>query len=329
MKRLGRIWTVIVYLFLYAPMFILFIGSFNDGKDLSEFEGFTLGNYADLFRNSHLVGLLGNSVLLALCSAVLATLLGTLAALGIKAMRGRLRRLVMSLTNIPLVNPEIVTGVSLALLFVFIGRRMLSTENVFGFATLLIAHVTFCLPYVILSVMPKLHQLDPSLMDAAQDLGCTPLKGFFKVVLPELTPGIVSGAIMAFTLLNRWNVDPLDTAVIVSAIGQHDERNGTAVDPVSAALILADKTDVRRNRVRNQVKETFDKHDRVNYAALSSKLIINAEDKTAKLKIVLDENISSIMDYFEIFMQRMLMCKRASELLGLNFKLIANGRKIC
>ena len=168
MQRLGRIWTVIVYLFLYAPMFILFIGSFNDGKDLSEFEGFTLGNYADLFRNSHLVGLLGNSVLLALCSAVLATLLGTLAALGIKAMRGRLRRLVMSLTNIPLVNPEIVTGVSLALLFVFIGRRMLSTENVFGFATLLIAHVTFCLPYVILSVMPKLHQLDPSLMDAAR-----------------------------------------------------------------------------------------------------------------------------------------------------------------
>lgn len=138
-----------------------------------------------------------------------------------------------------------------------------------------------------------------------------------------------SGAIMAFTLLNRWNVDPLDTAVIVSAIGQHDERTGTAVDPVSAALILADKTDVRRNRVRNQVKETFDKHDRVNYAALSSKLIINAEDKTAKLKIVLDENISSIMDYFEIFMQRTLMCKRASELLGLNFKLIANGRKIC
>ncbi len=138
-----------------------------------------------------------------------------------------------------------------------------------------------------------------------------------------------SGAIMAFTLLNRWNVPAEDIAVIVSAIGQHDERTGTAVDPVSAALILADKTDVRRNRVRNQVKETFDKHDRVNYAALSSKLIINAEDKTAKLKIQLDENISSIMDYFEIFMQRMLMCKRAAELLGLNFKLIANGRKIC
>ena len=137
-----------------------------------------------------------------------------------------------------------------------------------------------------------------------------------------------SGAIMAFTLLNRWNVDPLDTAVIVSAIGQHDERTGTAVDPVSAALILADKTDVRRNRVRNQVKETFDKHDRVNYAALSSKLIINAEDKTAKLKIVLDENISSIMDYFEIFMERMLLCRRAAEKLGLHFALVINGQRM-
>lgn len=138
-----------------------------------------------------------------------------------------------------------------------------------------------------------------------------------------------SGAIIAFHLLSQWNVSPEDTAIIVSAIGQHDERTGTAVDPVSAALILADKTDVRRNRVRNKIEANFDKHDRVNYAALSSRLIINAEDKTAKLKIELDENICSIMDYFEIFIQRMFMCKRASELLGLNFKLIANGRKIC
>ncbi|MDD3222373.1 MAG: HD domain-containing protein [Clostridia bacterium] len=138
-----------------------------------------------------------------------------------------------------------------------------------------------------------------------------------------------SGAIMAFTLLNRWNVPSEDIAILVSAIGQHDERTGTAVDPVSAALILADKCDVRRNRVRNPIKANFDKHDRVNYAAVSSRLTINAAEKTAKLKIELDENICSIMDYFEIFMQRMLMCKRASELLGLNFKLIANGNKIC
>jgi len=199
-KRLGRIWTVIVYIFLYAPMVILFIGSFNDGKDLSEFEGFTFDNYADLFRNSHLLGLLLNSLILAVCAAALATVLGTLAALGIQAMRGKLRRTVMTLTNIPLVNPEIVTGVSLALLFVFIGRKMLNTENILGFTTLLIAHVTFCLPYVILSVMPKLRQLDPSLMDAAQDLGCTPVQAFFKVIIHEIMPGMISGAIMSFTM---------------------------------------------------------------------------------------------------------------------------------
>ena len=200
MKRLGKVWTALVYIFLYLPMIVLFIGSFNDGKDLSEFEGFTLDNYVSVFRDSHLLGLLANSVILAVCAAVIATVLGTLAALGIQAMRGRIRRLVMSLTNIPLVNPEIVSGISLALLFVLVGRVMLSKEDILGFATLLIAHVTFCLPYVILSVMPKLRQLDPSLMDAAQDLGCTPAQGFFKVVLPELLPGIISGAIMAFTM---------------------------------------------------------------------------------------------------------------------------------
>ena len=200
MKRLGKVWTFLVYLFLYAPMIVLFVGSFNDGKDLSEFEGFTLSNYLDLFTDSGALGLLLNSVILGLASAALATLLGTVAAVGIHAMRGRIRRLVMTLTNIPLVNPEIVTGISLALLFVFIGRGILGTENVLGFGTLLIAHVTFNLPYVILSVMPKLRQTDASLMDAAQDLGCTPLQGFFKVLLPQLLPGIISGAIMAFTM---------------------------------------------------------------------------------------------------------------------------------
>jgi spermidine/putrescine transport system permease protein len=198
-KRLGRIWTVIVYIFLYAPMVILFIGSFNDGKDLSEFEGFTFDNYADLFRNSHLLGLLLNSLILAVCAAALATVLGTLAALGIQAMRGKLRRTVMTLTNIPLVNPEIVTGVSLALLFAFAGQ-MMKLNNVLGFTTLLIAHITFNLPYVILSVMPKLGQLDPNLLDAALDLGCTPVQAFFKVIIHEIMPGILSGALMAFTM---------------------------------------------------------------------------------------------------------------------------------
>lgn len=134
---------------------------------------------------------------------------------------------------------------------------------------------------------------------------------------------------MAYTLLHEWKMDPGDAATIVSAIGQHDEKTGTAVNPVSAALILADKTDVRRNRVRNRVKETFDKHDRVNYAALSSELEIDAEHKIITLQIELDEEICSVLDYFEIFMQRMLMCKRACEMLDMKFKMYANGSKIC
>lgn len=138
-----------------------------------------------------------------------------------------------------------------------------------------------------------------------------------------------TGALMAFQMLREWQVPPKDIAVIISAIGNHDESTGTAVDPVSAALILADKTDVRRNRVRNRVKANFDKHDRVNYAALASDLQINVEKKVITLEIELDESICSMIDYFEIFLQRMLMCKRAAELLRLKFKMTANGNKIC
>lgn len=137
-----------------------------------------------------------------------------------------------------------------------------------------------------------------------------------------------TGALMAFQFLRDWGAPPEDIAAIISAIGQHDERSGVAFDPISAAVILADKSDVRRNRVRNKVPETFDKHDRVNYAALSSKLHIDRHKNVIRLEIELDESICSLMDYFEIFMQRMLMCKRAAEVLGLQFKMVANGNKI-
>ena len=137
-----------------------------------------------------------------------------------------------------------------------------------------------------------------------------------------------TGALMAFQFLRDWGAPPEDIAAIISAIGQHDERSGIAFDPISAALILADKSDVRRDRVRNTVPETFDKHDRVNYAALSSKLHVDTHKKVITLNIELDESICSMTDYFEIFSQRMLMCKRSAEVLGLRFKLVANGNKI-
>lgn len=138
-----------------------------------------------------------------------------------------------------------------------------------------------------------------------------------------------TGAVMAMQFLREQGMAPKETAVIISAIGQHDEKTGVAVDAVSAALILADKTDVRRNRVRNQIKETFDKHDRVNYAAISSELSVETEKKAIRLDIELDEAICSIVDYFEIFMQRTLMCKRAAEMLGCRFTMYANGNKVC
>lgn len=138
-----------------------------------------------------------------------------------------------------------------------------------------------------------------------------------------------NGALMARQLLKEMGMEVKDIAAVISAIGQHDERTGTAFDVISAALILADKTDVRRNRVQNKVKATFDIHDRVNYAAVSSKLTIDTEKKVIHLEMELDEEICSIMDYFEIFLQRMTMCKRAAEVLGMRFKFTANGSKVC
>lgn len=138
-----------------------------------------------------------------------------------------------------------------------------------------------------------------------------------------------SGALMAHQILRDMKMDYEDIAVIINAIGMHDEKSGGAVDTVSTALILADKTDVRRDRVRNQNKAAFDKHDRVNYAVVSSSLDIQKEKKVIKLDLQLDENICSMMDYFEIFLQRMLMCRRAASVLGTTFKLNANGNKIC
>lgn len=138
-----------------------------------------------------------------------------------------------------------------------------------------------------------------------------------------------SGAILAYQILKQEGMSLEDVLTVVTAIGHHDEKTGTAIDPVSAALILADKTDVRRNRVQNPCKANFDMHDRVNYAALSSKLEIEEQKKIIQMNLELDDNMCSLMDYFEIFMERMIMCKRSAEVLGYRFKLVANGSKLC
>lgn len=199
MKKASRVITVIVFIFLYIPILILAIASFNTGTDLAVFEQFTFRQYGELFKDGALLNLVLNSVIVAVSSTILATALGTMASVGIFNMRGRMRSFVMGVTNIPMTNPDIVTGVSLALLFAFTGS-MLKINSILGFGTLLVAHVTFNLPYVILNVMPKLHQMDPNLTEAALDLGCTPVQAFFKVTIHEIMPGIVAGALMSLTM---------------------------------------------------------------------------------------------------------------------------------
>ena len=200
MKHANRALTILIFVFLYIPMAVLIVASFNTGKDITNFDGFTLNQYLELFKDDGLLNLLANSLIISSLATVTATVFGTVAAVGIHNLKPRLRKVAMSLTNIPMTNPDIVTGVSLSLLFVFVGSKMLGQRESLTFWTLLIAHITFNLPYVVLNVMPKLHQMDSSLVDAAMDLGCTPLQSFFKVTIHEIMPGIITGAIMAFTM---------------------------------------------------------------------------------------------------------------------------------
>jgi spermidine/putrescine transport system permease protein len=200
MKVLSRIYTALVFIFLYAPIIVLIIFSFNSSSSTVVFTGFSLKWYETLLQDSATLKSVSNTVILAVCSSVISTIIGTAAAVGIeKYKKSAFRSAVMATTNIPMMNPEIVTGVSMMLLFVFIGK-IFKTESVLGFGTILIAHITFSLPYVILTVLPKLRQTDKNLAEAAQDLGCRPVTAFFKVVLPAIMPGIITGLIMAFTL---------------------------------------------------------------------------------------------------------------------------------
>ena len=200
MKAFSKIYTGLVFLFLYAPIIVMIVFSFNSSSSTSVLSGFSLQWYKSLMEDEATLRALSNTLILAVCSSVVSTVLGTAAAVGIdKFKKGPARSGIMAVTNIPMMNPEIVTGVSMMLLFVFVGR-LVKDDSVLGFGTLLIAHVTFSLPYIILNVLPKLRQTDRNLAEAAQDLGCKPVTAFFKVVLPSIMPGIITGMITVFTL---------------------------------------------------------------------------------------------------------------------------------
>lgn len=200
MSPLSKLYVAFIMMLLYAPIVVMIVFSFNASASTSVMTGFSLKWYQSLLHDSATINALKNTLILAVSSSLIATVMGTAAAVGINVYRNKfIKKTVMGVTNIPMMNPEIVTGISMMLLFVFVGR-LVNSESVLGFGTLLIAHVTFSLPYVILNVLPKLRQTDRNLAEAAQDLGCKPVAAFFKVVLPSILPGILTGMIMAFTL---------------------------------------------------------------------------------------------------------------------------------
>lgn len=194
---IAKVLNILVFLFLYLPIAVLIVFSFNDSKSRTVWSGFSLHWYEELFHDEEILSAFSTTITVSVLAAVIATVLGTAAAIGFHSMKRKPRHLLMTINNIPMTNADIITGVSLMLLFVFTGNLLGFS---LGFGTLLVAHITFNIPYVVLAVLPKLRQLNPNLGEAAMDLGATPWQAFWKVLMPELRPGILNGLLIAFTL---------------------------------------------------------------------------------------------------------------------------------
>lgn len=243
-RLLQRAYIVMIFGFMYLPIAVLIAYSFNENKSRTVFSGFTLSWYKSLFQNEMILSALGLSLVLALVSSVLATVLGTLATIGINSMSRRTQLIVNNISYVPVVNPEIITGVSLMLLFVLLQQAGVGGEGgIFGWATLLIAHITFNVPYVIFNVGPKLRQLDPSLYNAALDLGCTPRQAFFKVILPQLTPAILSAFLICLTysiddfMISYFNCGTMQTLPI-AIYSMTRKKVSPEINALSAIMFL-------------------------------------------------------------------------------------------
>lgn len=197
-----RLYLVFIFILLYAPIFTLIVLSFNSSRTRAKWGGFSTKWYSALFENDQILQALYNTLLIAVLSALIATIVGTMASIALNSMKSRTRSFWMNLANIPMLNAEIVTGISLMLLFIAVGNLLsfIGSGITFGFWTVLIGHITFNLPYVILSVMPKLKQVNMSTYEAALDIGASPLYAFFRVILPDIMPGVLSGFLLAFTM---------------------------------------------------------------------------------------------------------------------------------
>ena len=264
-RRVGsRVFMTLVFLFLYAPILLMIIFSFNAGNSSVVWQGFSLHWYEELFRDRAIMQSFTTTLLVSLLATVIATIAGTFAAVGFYSMRRRTRSALLAVNNIPMTNADIVTGVSLCLLFVAVfglwnefAANYRFTLNWFGtlyritlpklslgFGTMLIAHITFNIPYVILSVGPKLRQMDRNLVDAAQDLGCTWMQAFFKVILPEIKPGIISGALIAFTMsvddfvISYFTAGSSVSTLAIEIYGMARRRISPEINAISTLLFV-------------------------------------------------------------------------------------------
>ena len=249
----------LVFVFLYAPIVLLIIFSFNAGNSNTVWQGFSLEWYEKLFRDRLIMQSVYTTLLISLLSTIIATVAGTFAAIGFYSMRRRIRDPLMTVNNIPMMNADIVTGVSLCLFFVAFfnfwgdfavwfnslqGVIQLPTRLTMGFGTLLIANVCFNIPYVILSVGPKLRQMDKNLVDAAQDLGCTWMQAFWKVIIPEIKPGIISGALTAFTMsiddfvISYFTAGSSASTLAMTIYGMTKKRVSPEINAVSTLLFV-------------------------------------------------------------------------------------------
>ena len=261
---LNRLFMGLVFLFLYAPIFLLIVFSFNDGNSSVVWKGFSLHWYVELFQDRLIMQSIYTTLLVSLLATAIATVAGTFASVGFYAMRRRWRDPLMTVNSIPMMNADIVTGVSLCLLFVAVfgfwnefAENYRITFSLFGevyritfprltlgFGTLLIAHISFNIPYVILSVGPKLRQMDKNLVDAAQDLGCTWFQAFWKVILPEIMPGIVSGALIAFTMsvddfvISYFTAGSATSTLAMAIYGMTKKRVSPEINAVSTLLFV-------------------------------------------------------------------------------------------
>ena len=236
-RWLSNTYIGLVFAFLYLPIGVLIAYSFNESKSRAVFTGFTFDWYERLFHNEVIIQSLINTLIIAIVSSLIATIIGTAAAVGINSMNKWMKSAMMNLTYLPIINPEIVTGVSMMLLFVFLKLE-------FGFTTLIIAHITFGLPYVILNVLPKLRQMDNFVYEAALDLGCTPFLAFRKVIFPEILPGIISGMLMAFTfslddfVISYFTTGPTSQTLPVTIFSMTRRKVSPEINALSTIIFI-------------------------------------------------------------------------------------------